>query len=201
MEFSAHSSDWRKCEQNNRSIALNILFVRNGTKDIRLAYKLEYNGKYGKKVILLMIGDGQKWHYLAVKNLPRLLRRISWNHVGDNSCLGCFHSDITPNKHKKHERLCNNHELCETEMPIEKDKILKYSYGQKSLRVPVAYYFDIECLNKQIDTCHNNPEQSSTTRVRKHEPCVFSVVSKSSLTNTREKKYLLYRWRLQGKIL
>ena len=54
-----------------------------------------------KKKILLMIGDGGKWHYLAVKNLPRLLRGISSNHVGDNYCLGCFHSYSPPNKLKK----------------------------------------------------------------------------------------------------
>ena len=122
MEFPAQPSDWRKFEQNNRSIALNILFVPNGTKDIRLAYKSKYNVKHENKVILLMIGDGEKWHYLAVKNLPRLFRGISSNHVGDNYCLGCFHSYSTPNKLKKHERLCNNHKFCQIEMPTEKDK-------------------------------------------------------------------------------
>ena len=76
-------------------------------------------------------------------------------------------------------------------MPTEKDKILKYSQGQKSLRVPVAYYCDIESLNKQTDKCHNNPEQSFATRVSKHEPCGFLIVAKSPLTNIREKKYLL----------
>ena len=57
LEFPAKPSDWRKFEQNNRSIALNILFVPNVTKDIRLAYKSKYNGKREEKIILLMIGD------------------------------------------------------------------------------------------------------------------------------------------------
>ena len=47
-----------------------------------------------------MIGDVEKWHYLAVKHLPRVLRGLSLNHVGDNYCLGCFHSYRTPNKLK-----------------------------------------------------------------------------------------------------
>ena len=72
-------------------------------------------------------------------------------------------------------------------MPTEKDKILKYSHGQKSLRVPVAYYCDIESLIKKIDACDNNPEQSYTTKVGKHEPCGFSIVAKSPLTDIREK--------------
>ena len=31
-----------------------------------------------------MIGDGKKWYYLAVKKLPRAIRGISSNRVGDN---------------------------------------------------------------------------------------------------------------------
>ena len=77
-------------------------------------------------------------------------------------------------------------------MPTEKDKILIYSNGEKSLRVPVASYSDIECLIKQIDTCHNNPEQASTTKVSKHDPCGFSLVAKSPLTDIREKKKKLF---------
>ena len=34
-------------------------------------------------------------------------------------------------------------------MPTEKDKMLKYSHGHKSLMVPVAYYCDIEILIKK----------------------------------------------------
>ena len=134
-----------------------------------------------------MIGNGKKWHYLAVKNLPGLFRGISSNHVGDQYCLGCFHSYSTPNKLKKHERLCNNHKFCEIEMPTEKDKILKYSPGSKSLRIPVAYYCDTEALIEKIDACDNNPEQSFTTKINKHEACGFSIVAKSSLTDIREK--------------
>ena len=132
LEFPTQSRDWEKFEKNDKSIALNILFASNGTKDIRLTYKSEYNGKRKEKVILLMIGDSEKWHYLAVKNLSRLFRGISSNHVGDYYCLGCFHSYSTAEKLKKHERLCNNHKFCEIEMPTEKDKMLKYSHGQKS---------------------------------------------------------------------
>ena len=137
----------------NQLLLISCLYV-NGTKDTKLAYKSEYNSKREEKVILLMIGDFEKWHYLAVKNLPRLLRGISSNHIGDNYRLGCFHSYSTVNKLKKHERVCNNHKFREIEMPTEKDKILKYSHGQKSLRVSVAYYCDIESLIKKIDTCY-----------------------------------------------
>ena len=45
-----------------------------------------------KQVILLMITDGKKWHYLAVTNLSALLEEKSSNHHGDFYCLNCFSS-------------------------------------------------------------------------------------------------------------
>ena len=52
--------DWKKFEQNNKAIALNILFVPHNTKIIRLAYKSKYNRKRENQVVLLMIADSKK---------------------------------------------------------------------------------------------------------------------------------------------
>ena len=73
-----------------------------------LAYKSKYNRNRENQAILLMITNGKKWHYLAVKKLSALLRGIQSNRVGDYYCLGCFHSKSTDNELKKHERLCAN---------------------------------------------------------------------------------------------
>ena len=73
IEFPAGPKDWKKFEQNNKTIALNILFVPHNTETIRVAYRSEYNHKHKKQVILLMITDGIKLHYLVVSNLSALL--------------------------------------------------------------------------------------------------------------------------------
>ena len=39
IDFPSHLKDWKKFEQNNKTIALNILFVPHNTNKIRLAYK------------------------------------------------------------------------------------------------------------------------------------------------------------------
>ena len=57
-----------------------------------------------------MIGDGKKYHYLAVTNLSGLLQGNSSNHKGDFYCLNCFNSYTTENKLKEHEEICNNHD-------------------------------------------------------------------------------------------
>ena len=67
-------------EQNNQTIALNILFVPNNTEKIKLEYKSNDNFKRENQAILLMITDGTKWHYLAVKRVLALPGGITSNH-------------------------------------------------------------------------------------------------------------------------
>ena len=100
IEFPVGSKDWKKFEQNNKTIALNILFVPHNTETIRVAYRSEYNHKHKKQVILLMITDGKKWHYLAVINLSALFKEKLSNHHKDFYCLNCFNSYTTKNKLK-----------------------------------------------------------------------------------------------------
>ena len=56
----SHQKDWKKCELNNKAIALNTLFAPYNTEKIRLAYKSKYNFQHQNQVILLMITDGRK---------------------------------------------------------------------------------------------------------------------------------------------
>ena len=74
IDFPAGPKEWKKFERNNKTIALNILFIPHNTKTIRVAYRSEYNNKRKKQVILLMITDGKKLHFLAITNLPALLQ-------------------------------------------------------------------------------------------------------------------------------
>ena len=90
IEFPVGPKDWKKFERNNKTIALNVLFIPHNTETIRVAYRSEYNHKRKKQVILLMITDGKKWHYLAVTNLSALLQGNSSNHDRDFYCLNWF---------------------------------------------------------------------------------------------------------------
>ena len=72
-DFSSYQREWEKREQNNTSIALNILFVSYNIEEIKLAYKSRYNNVRKNHVILLMInGEAKSYYYFAVKNLLKL---------------------------------------------------------------------------------------------------------------------------------
>ena len=161
IEFPSHLKDWRKIECNNKTIALNILYVPYKTKQIGPAYKSKHNNERDTLVNLLMITDGtDNWHYRAVKSISGLLREITSNHNGDLYCLNCFHSYTIKNKPRKHERICEGHDFYYVKMPDEDNNILEYVPGKKSLTVPFIIYADLECLLKKINTCQNNPEKS-----------------------------------------
>ena len=170
INFPTTKKDWNKFEVNNKNIALNILYVPYNTKKIKIAYKSKYNLIRDKQIILLMISNGENWHYLAVRSLSGLLRGISSKHDGDYYCLNCFHSYRTENKLNVHKKICENHECCNIEMPSPNNNLIKYNQGEKSLEVPFIIYADLECLLKKIDTCQNNPELSSTTKINQHIP-------------------------------
>ena len=119
IDFRAMSKDWKNFKSNNE-IVLNILYIN-------IAYKSKDNLTREKQVILF---NGEKWHYLTVKNVSGLLRGITSNHVVDFYCLNCFRAYSTKNKLEEHKEICENHNYCHVEMPT-----IKYNHGEKSMKL------------------------------------------------------------------
>ena len=186
IDFPSTSKDWKKFELNNE-IALNILYVPHNTKKIRIAYKSKHNLTCEKQVILLMISNGENWHYLVVKSLPGLLKGITSNHKEDFYCLNCFCAYTRKNKLEEHKNICENHEYCHVEMPNEDNKIIKYNQGEKSIKSPFIIYADLECLLEKMSTCYNNPKESSTTEINKHTPSGYSLFTHCSFDKAKNK--------------
>ena len=181
IDFPATSKDWKKFELNNK-VALNILYVPHNTKKIQLAYRSKYNLIYNKIIIiLLMITDGEKWHYLVVNNLSRLLRGITSNHHDG------FHSYRTKNKLEAHKKICENHDYCQVEMPIKGNNTIKYNHGEKSIKILFTIYADLEGLLEKMSTCQNNPNKSSTTKTNKHTPSGYSIFTNCSFDESKNK--------------
>ena len=188
IDFPSYSKHWKKIESNNKSIALNILYLPHNTENIRHAYELKYNLNRENQVILLIITDGETWYYLAVKGLSALLRGITSNHKEDFYCLNCFHSYSTTEKLKKHKEVCENHDYCYVEIPEKDNNILEYNQGERSMKVPFIIYADLESLLDKMNTCHNNPEKSSTTTtINKHTPSGYSLFTHCSFDTTKNK--------------
>ena len=155
-KLELYSSEWLRskkeaitngdnCIQNALNDALDYQKIKKYPQEIS---KLQ---PYINQCILLMVtDDGERWHYLALRSLPALLRGISSSNNGGFYFLNCFHSYRTLNKLKKLGRVCNNNDYCH-DMLEEGKNILKYHYGDKSLD-PFIIYADLECLLKKEAT-------------------------------------------------
>ena len=124
---------------------------------------------------------------LPVKKLSALLRGITSKHDGGFYCLNCFHLYSTKDKLKKHKDACESHDYCYIEMSKEDNKILKSNHGEKSMKVPCIIYADLESLLEKMSTCHNNSKKSSTTKINKHTPSVYSLFMHSSFDAIKNK--------------
>ena len=159
----------------------------HNTKKINIAYKSKHNSTREKQVILLMISNGENWHYLVVKSLSGLLKGITSSHNEDFYCLNCFCAYTTKKKLEEHKKICENNKYCHVEMPYENNKIIKYNQGEKSIKSPFIIYVDLECLLEKMDTCYNNPNESSTSEINKHTPSGYSLFTHCSFDKTKNK--------------
>ena len=145
IDFPSTSKDWKKFELNNE-VVLNIVYIPHNTKKIEIAYKSKHNLTREKQVILLMISNGENWHYLVVKSLSGLLTGITSNHKEDFYCLNCFHSYRTKNKLEAHKKICENRDYCRIEIPTKDNNAIRYNQGEKSIKLSFVVYVDLECL-------------------------------------------------------
>ena len=69
-------------------------------------------------------------------------------------------------------------------MPTKDNNIIKYKQGEKSIKLPFVIYADLECLLEKMDTCYNNPKESSTTEKNKYTPSGYSLFTHCSFDQT-----------------
>ena len=74
----------------------------------------------------------------------------------------------------------------------EYNKILRYIHRQNCIKCPFIVYADLECLLEKIETCYNNPENSSKTKKNKQTPSGYSLFTHCSF-DVLENKLDYYR--------
>ena len=93
INFPSERHDWKISEKNNVTSTLIILYGKK--EKIYPAYVSKHNSNRETRVIVLMIPNGEEWHYLEVIKLSALLRGITSKHHGDFDCLNCLPSFAT----------------------------------------------------------------------------------------------------------
>ena len=72
-------------------------------------------------------------------------------------------------------------------MPTKDNNTIKYNHGEKSMKLQFVIYADLECLPEKMNTCQNNPNKSSTTKINKHTPSGYSIFTHCSFDESKNK--------------
>ena len=85
------------------------------TKKKYPAYVSKQKSKHEKQVVLLIIPNGERWNYIAVKQVSPL----STKHNGNFSCSTCLHSFRIKIILESHNKVCENKGFFSAEMAVE----------------------------------------------------------------------------------
>ena len=131
MSFPVLNKDISKLETRNR-IGVNVLAL-NG----RTPYICRKGADYYDRVAnLMIIEDGEKKHYVAIKSLGRLLTNMNNKHEKiQHFCNNCLQGFKTPESRDNHYTYCRSNESVRIEMPT-RNPIVEYSNGQHQFKVP-----------------------------------------------------------------
>ena len=150
ISFPTSLKDIVKFEFKN-SLTINVLGL--GGRGIYLCRK----GTPGHKLVnLLLVCDGDKWHYTAVKSLSRLLTSSNSKYKAkQHFCMNCLQGFNEEKTRDDHYVYCSNNEMVRVEMPT--DPFLKLSDGQGQLKAPFVIYADFESILEPMATASNDP--------------------------------------------
>ena len=152
LEFPVSIKKIDKFEKNNPGIAVNVLFSNNKNQNIYTARRSERNVKCKKQVNLLMIVDGEKRYYTAIKDIYRLLSKLNGKTRRTyHFCMNCLNGFRTESARDKHYEYCSSNGHVMVKMSTEKEKWLKFHDGQYQFMLPFILYADFEGIFKPVD--------------------------------------------------
>ena len=126
----------------------------------------------------MLIDDGERRHYTAIKSLSRLLGDSNSKHGHkQHFCLNClqgFHSETSRDKHFEY---CKDNEAVRTEMPKE-GLFVEFHDGQNQFKVPFTMYADFESIPKPKEGPSTSPDKPYTKEINPRTPSGFCVYSK-----------------------
>ena len=151
-DFSSHQRDWEQFEQENTSIALDVLFVTYNSEEIKFAYKSSYNKRKNQVILLMIRNEANNYYYFAVKNLSEL-NSSGWLRgkketiiIGDNDFENALDDSLNYENIEKHpERISklkpyiNKYNWKGIDFPAGPKDWIKSERNNKSIVLNVLY--------------------------------------------------------------
>ena len=126
----------------------------------------------------MLISEGDRWHYTAIKSLSRLLASKNSKHHGKQYfCTNCLQGFTQESSRDKHYGYCIDSKTIRVEM-LKKGSTIEFYNGQIQFKVPFMMYVDFEAILNPIQDPSPDPSEPYTKEVNQHIPSGFCVYSK-----------------------
>ena len=153
-DFSSHQRDCEYFEQNNESIALNVLFSSQNSDEITLVYKSEHNLERENNALLLMINDydDEKYFHFSVKSKLELYssewlrskkesitNEDKWFQNALNDSLDYLRIKKDPQKISKLRPYINQYNWKGIKFPSDKEDWKKFEQNNKEIASNILF--------------------------------------------------------------
>ena len=184
-------------KQNNKSInvyAHEITFDHETKKQSLSVFPIQLSKnvitKYNECINLLLIKEGEKSHYVLIKNLSALVAEHNSRHKTYvcPSCMKGYRESSKLDKHLKDSGCVKFSE--KVELPSEEvaKEYVQFKSISKMLKKPFVIYADFESLLLTLE----RDETQATQKYQKHEACGYAYKRVSTLEKF-DKPLQLYR--------
>ena len=175
VTFPVTLSDMNRIEEQNKiNISVFGWSAGSGSGGKGEAYPIRISEtNFADHMELLWISEGQKTHYVLIKNFDQFMTSFTKHHGRKYFCLRCLHCCSSERTYKIHREDClllNGTQAIK--MPPEGSKIY-FQNHKKMLPAPFVIYADFEAITEKIDGCQPSDGQSYTSTYQSHKACSY----------------------------
>ena len=116
--------------EKNNNIQVNVFGLEE-----KVVYPLRLSKDPQSAINLMLLQDGQKTHWVWVKNFSRLCADKTKHKATSHFCMRCLSGHNTEDNLQNHLRYCQEHPTCTVHMPKPGTK-LKFKNHHKQLKSP-----------------------------------------------------------------
>ena len=168
VEFPVAIRHYGKIEKQN-SINVNVF----GYKDKQF-YPIRVSKQTNEKVLnLLLITDGEKQHYILIKDFNRMMYHKTKHQHRKHfrmHCLQYFSTEKILAKHNCNYMVINGEQAIR--MPNEVNMV-QFKNHHKQMPVPFVIYADFETITEKVSGCQLDDAKSYTDKYQKHTGCSY----------------------------
>ena len=169
ITFPVSQKQYQKIEKQS-SIKINVFGYEE-----RQPYPIHISKEtFEDQMNLLLITEGEKKHYVLIRDFNRFMYNQSKHQHRKHFCLSCLQCFSSKNVLEKHTTTCliiNDKQAIN--MPKEGESILKFNNHYSQQRVAFVIYADFEAITKKVQGCRPNSNKSYTKAYQTHKDCGY----------------------------